>query len=673
MMTDTPFWKATPDDVESETPAEPMPTLPGKTPAIDPETGEWRPIKRGETFTVGGHEFNWAEGPIATAIFHDGDGNELGMVHVPFDPTTQLDPTTQQPNDDVLEDARRYFLGMEHMRSIIKDDAIDALVRDLHKPGASGERSLAAVMVETVAEALRGGLKLTVTDDDGSDGLTPDQRDALVAEGERLFDERLPELVRGIAETEVDGRTFWQSYARDIIATATLDARDIVAEEWGGHDAVEALDDDAFAAFEERVFEAYRTGPYLAGAMLSLSQSWTQTLGEIVARTMSQMAEGDEGKNVAETILKAARKSLGFPEPATSSAETASTITPAFDGDGLGRADNSVVSIGARHALSAPVARWHIDAAGFPVFTHENGSGKALYSPSRSHFPTARDAMRAVEDYGPAHVAMLKFITALHIANNTNKTSGPYGGFYVSIEDFLGVVGREKHKKGGYRPEDRRKVVELVEALERIEVTGSVEGYERGKRGKKSSLTIRSPLIVVSHRVTQKGMPGNEERPVAWYLRAGDWAAELERFGLQYAVMTKALLQLNTQNDMHAFNLGNALTEQYRIRANERSWQQPYRVSKLLADAEIEVDRKNPGRFRKRIEAALDVLSNPVDMQGTPLIESWRYRDVIEAKGRGWLDRWLDSGIVITPPASLIHPYEDIGKRRRRAPKKLAG
>ncbi len=268
---------------------------------------------------------------------------------------------------------------------------------------------------------------------------------------------------------------------------------------------------------------------------------------------------------------------------------------------------------------------------------------------------------------------MLRYITALHIANNTNKTSGPYGGFYVSIEDFLGVVGREKHKKGGYRPEDRRKVIELVEALERIEVTGSVEGYERGKRGKKSSLTIRSPLIVVSHRVTQKGMPGSEERPVAWYLRAGDWAAELERFGLQYAVMTKALLQLNTQNDMHAFSLGNALTEQYRIRAHERSWQQPYRVSKLLADAEIDVDRKNPRRFRKRIEAALDVLSNPVDMQGTPIIESWHYRDVVEATGRGWLDRWLDSGVIITPPASLIRPYEDIGKRRRRAPKKLAG
>lgn len=118
-------------------------------------------------------------------------------------------------------------------------------------------------------------------------------------------------------------------------------------------------------------------------------------------------------------------------------------------------------------------------------------------------------------------------------------------------------------------------------------------------------------------------------------MRPGDWAAELDRFGPQFAVTTKALLQLNTQNDMHAFSIGNHLTEEYRIRANQRSWKQPYRMAKLLEGAEIEIDRKNPGRFRKRIEAALDVLSNPIDMQDTPIIKSWKYADVVETKRRG--------------------------------------
>lgn len=72
----------------------------------------------------------------------------------------------------------------------------------------------------------------------------------------------------------------------------------------------------------------------------------------------------------------------------------------------------------------------------------------------------------------------------------------------------------------------------------------------------------------------------------------------------------------------------------------------------MLEGAEIEVDRKNPGRFRKRIEAALDVLANDHEMQGTPIIEPT-----------------FDSGIIITPPASLIRSYEDIERRRG----KLAG
>lgn len=123
---------------------------------------------------------------------------------------------------------------------------------------------------------------------------------------------------------------------------------------------------------------------------------------------------------------------------------------------------------------------------------------------------------------------------------------------------------------------------------------------------------------------------------------------------------------------MHAFSIGNHLSEQYRIRANQRSWQQPYRILSLLEGAEIEIDRKNPGRFRKRIEAALDVLMNPSDMQGTPIVESWKYANVVEAKRRGWLDRWLDSGVIIAPPAGLIAPYESIGRNRRK-PKKLTG
>jgi hypothetical protein len=676
-MADIPFWKhdAGDDDTPRNETAIEIPTREGGESAIDPQTGQWRPIKRGDLFTLADHEFRWNEGPIATAVLHDGDGHELGTVHLPFDPETRR---PEDGFDDLFPEAVQFFQDMQYMRSIVRQDAIDNLVESIIEPETrEARKSLAEEMIAGVAEVLAGGVNVTVTVDGDEDELTPEQCDAVSTEATRIFDEQLlPELTRELATIPTeDDLTFWQQFAREIIATATLHARDDVMEEVGGRDAVAALEGEASDEFERQVLEAYSTGPYLAGAMLSLTRTWTQTLAEFTAAAITHVFEDDaEREEISNKILAKARKSLGLPDPPPGKG-TPPTMRPAFDADGYGRTSNNVVSIGARRAFTAHPSRWRI-VSSWPEFSYENGSGKALYSPSRAHFPTARDAMRAVESYSPAHVAMLKYVMAKHMANHTAHTTGPYGGFYLGVDEFLEFRGIKKHVNGGYRPEDRREVVELLEALHHIDVAGTIEGHDRqpGKRGKKIPLSVRSPLIVVSHTVTQPSMIAGEERTLAWYLRLGDWSAELERITPQFAVTTRALLQLHTQNDAHAFNLGNCLSEQYRIRASQRSWQQPYRVRTLLADAEIELDRKNPGRFRKRIEAALDVLANRVAMQGTPIIERWVYANVVEPKGRGWFDAWLDCGIIITPPESLIAPYANIGRPRRPTkPKRLAG
>ncbi len=37
----------------------------------------------------------------------------------------------------------------------------------------------------------------------------------------------------------------------------------------------------------------------------------------------------------------------------------------------------------------------------------------------------------------------------------------------------------------------------------------------------------------------------------------------------------------------------------------------------------------------------------------TPIVASWHYPKPVEAKGRGWLDNWLELGVVIIPPDSV--------------------
>jgi hypothetical protein len=317
---------------------------------------------------------------------------------------------------------------------------------------------------------------------------------------------------------------------------------------------------------------------------------------------------------------------------------------PAFNVDGHGYVMTDVVSIGTRHAFLSP---WDTDADGRPIFTYANRSGQTLYAPSRTIFPTAADALKAVENFGDGHVDLLRYISAKYMANKAEGTTGPYGGFYVSIEEFLDARGLQKHKKGGHRSEYAKEIVTMVQDLAGTEVRGKVERYRQGKRGNPEKLVIEAPLIVISQTIRRSSLTG-EETPVAWYLRPGDWAAELERLSPQYAVMYRSILRLNTQNEMNAKRIANFLIEEYRIRAHQKTWTQPYRVAALLAGACIEIDRKNPKRFRDRIEAALDVLVNKGIME-TPIVASWHYPKPVEAKGRGWLDNWLELGVVIIP------------------------
>jgi hypothetical protein len=136
--------------------------------------------------------------------------------------------------------------------------------------------------------------------------------------------------------------------------------------------------------------------------------------------------------------------------------------------------------------------------------------------------------------------------------------------------------------------------------------------------------------------------------------------------------MMQGILRLHAKNDRNAKRLGRFLVFQYRIRANQRSWSQPYRVADLLSGAGVSIDRKNPGRFRERIESALNVLANPGYMEGPICVKSWRYRDQVDPGSRGWFDRWLEARIVILPPDEIAHERYPVIAPKGRAPGKLA-
>jgi len=345
------------------------------------------------------------------------------------------------------------------------------------------------------------------------------------------------------------------------------------------------------------------------------------------------------------------------------------TYAPAFHDDGHGDTPSDLISTGARRAL---VARWPGAKRMYPTFSYAlDGGNVTHYAPSRDIFPTPEDAWRAVERYSDAHADLLDYVLCKHMANKESGQRGPHGGFYMSADEFLDARGLTKHVRGGHKSENVVGVITQVRDLTQITVRGQVSGYTKahpGKRSKREALVIEAHLLEVSQTIYRKLLDGTET-PLAWYIRPGDWAAELEQFSEQYAITMQSILRLDTKKDANAKRIARYLIWQYRVRAREQSWKQPYRVAALLDGAGITPDAKNPKRFRERIEVAFDTLANPHEMS-PPVIGAWNYSDKVEAKGRGWFDKWLESGVVIVPPDALTNGYKEI-RATKRAPRKI--
>jgi hypothetical protein len=584
-------------------------------------------------------------------------GNEMGDLETVFIP---YEPGNQFSEAEAEAAALETYAELEHLRSIVQDDAVQQVADDLK---AFAGPIITKQLIEAARDTIR--INITLTDDGAQptpEDLTEADHEALEQEVTRLFHERFDAFVAEAATIKISdrGENFWEDYARDVIAHGLLWASEDERDEMG--DAYASVDD---LAFEARVLARYQAGDYLERATFILSAGRKELLIILLTQFLQWFNDNKSEKSPLNPLIEEARGSL------RKTIDAIQTSAPAFNGDGYGRSTNDQVSIGARRALSAVFTRWGLDETKRPVFTHQHKNGIALYTPSPDLFPTPEAAFKEVEKYGDAHVKMLKFITTKHIANRAAKTTGPYGGFYVSIEEFLDACGLAKHVNGGHKSDHKAEVIELIRDLASIHVRGNVEGNLRGQRGKRGSISIEAPLIIISHTVRRKNLSG-EETPIAWYLRPGDWATELEQLPEFHAITVRALMQLNTQNDQHALRLGYFLEEDYRIRAHQRSWTQPYRMSTLLAGAEIAVDRKNPGRFRQRIEAALDVLENHHTMKGTPVIASWRYAGPVPPTGRGGFNQWLAAGVVIKPPDSIVneqyHAIGDRPKTRSRRP-----
>jgi len=639
-----PFWKEDPGDLPPDDAADP--------PAGD-DAGEWVDVPH-----------------VSATVFDQETGHKLGTVLTPFDPDNP-------PSDADLErDVLAFSDELDHMRSIVKQEAVLDVARAIEEAGPG------ARIIKKVADAMRGAIRVDAkSDGDASPEAIETARQAI----EQPLRDNLELIIAELASTGETPGEFWQDYARDTLAHALVWAQEATIEELGKEHAASLPEAD----FETAVLERYRTGEYTRSAMITLYPGRVELLGERFAMFVRFLNESSGRGELLENLLRKARANNAAMRiagraatinvdttPAPSTNRTLSRHDrPAFDPHGYGNAPNHLVATTGRRGLSASQDRWPLDETGRVFFERTNKHGAVRITPSLDLFPTPDAAAKEVAKYSPLHVVLFQYIMTKYMANRANL--GPYGGFYLSVDEFLDVRGLAQHKKGGHKGNPKKDVIEALSDLRHIDVYGhheDVKGKETGRKG--SRIAIKADLIEVSHTIVQSSFDG-EETPVAWYLRPGDWAATLDSLTKYHALTAQSLMQLHAHDDRYTMLIGFFLLEDFRIRSEEANWRQPYRVAALLDGAEISIDKKNPARARDGIEAALDNLANPHYMNGAPIIKCARYLDPTPRTGR-WLKTWLKNDrIEITPADQFLEHYREMQKtarsRRGRPARKLAG
>lgn len=671
------------------------PVRPGDESAIDPDTGEWKPTHVLEEFEIDGHKFRWMEGPIAEAQVRDADGNHLASVMVPFD------PDDGEPDDAMLGDVQRWYQGLEYIRSIVKQDAIDAVVSNLVKYKADGQRSIAEIMVSTVVDALIEGIKITVTDDDSD--LTAQQLKELQAEVDRLFAKFIPDAVESITEVvnPNTGLTFWQDMARDVIAHALMYARDAATEEYGGPEAVKALDDDAAAAWDARVNDLYATGPFLSGAYMQGYQTWLPVLGEMVRAGLDDAIQQptDDPESLFGRILKRARENLGYPplEPGTD------TPMPALHGDAMPQTQAGLVdltSLGMHQVVIREVGNigtWEIKVdGGRPerrlqgrntsghLYIDGDGAmrlwqelqGKSIKARTRAQRDILPDVLIAVLATASARRGQLDLfgngtsympidwlmknvgLTGKHKASDVDKL---YAGLRV-ISDIQ-MTGSRTAWIGG-KPVDIPFIGPMWQIMETVPKVGTVEEYERFLQA--------GPSVPAEHTYSTP-IPPLDIAGVSLAIGAGLIATVDEN--PQFAQVVARLMEYSPVHGRYKRWLGFVLSWAFRDRKKQQSWEQAFTVRKLLDDAGLPVDEKpnNPDRPFTLFHEALETL------QADGVIGEYHYPGtkggVFTRGGRGWYQRWLDASLVILPPEAVRTAYLEsnrkaLARSRKRQPPK---
>jgi len=236
------------------------------------------------------------------------------------------------------------------------------------------------------------------------------------------------------------------------------------------------------------------------------------------------------------------------------------------------------------------------------------------------------------------------------------------------VDDLLALRGLQARRsgqgrRGGY--EDAQRIA-MLQALGRLQSLwlqmAEVEVYAAppagARRRRATQQSIQSRAFVITDLFGQLRPDGFLDVDKFVFRPGQVFGHFLFGPGRQTALLSAHALHYDPLRQTWEKRLTRYLSYQWRCRAHNGDYLQPYRVATLLAAIGATVDRRHPGRTRARLERALDLLLADL------VIAAWQYDhwDEGHATRQGWVDHWLQATMLIEPPEVIQQQYQRLAQ-----------
>lgn len=243
----------------------------------------------------------------------------------------------------------------------------------------------------------------------------------------------------------------------------------------------------------------------------------------------------------------------------------------------------------------------------------------------------------------------------------------------ADIDDLLLLRGLHakrggQGRRGGYEAEQRAAMFTALAHLQNLWLDMSALAvYDHPRRRIPTREAIQSRAFTITDLFGQTRLDGGFDVQKFLFRPGAVFARFLFGPGRQTALLAAQALRYDPYRQAWEKRLARYLSYQWRCKAHEGRYWQPFRVATLLAAMGMTLDQRQPARTRERFEQALETLRQD------HLIAAWQYErwDETLAQHRGWAQHWLHATLLIEPPDIIRTTYQRLERHEAALPKAI--